>query len=91
MNYTDENPLNEFSGFIRVSDFAMLYFTGYSRPETATRKFRKKIRESKVLFEMLTANGYDENDRLLAPGLANMIVKAWGPPDAYKRRLSTKD
>jgi hypothetical protein len=91
MNYTDVNPLNEFSGFIRVSDFAKLYFTGYSRPETATRKFRKRIRESKDLFEMLTASGYDENDRLLAPGIANMIVKAWGPPDAYKRRFSSKD
>jgi len=86
MDYTDLQFLESFTSTTRVSDFAQLYFANYSRPETATKMFRKRIRESKSLYEKLIAADYNEKDRYLNSIHIRIIVSAWGAPQAYKRK-----
>lgn len=91
MNNTNPKTLDDHSGFIRVSEFANLYFPSYTRPEGSTRMFRQRIRASKDLYEKLLATGYNEKDRLINPAQIEIITVVWGSPEAYKRKYSRID
>lgn len=88
MDYTDQHFLENFKGFIRVSDLAVLYFANYSRPDAAVRMFRKRIRASKNLYDKLLATDYDEKETYIVPKHIKLIVEAFGSPEAYKRKYT---
>ena len=86
MNNTNSKSLNDHSGFIRVSDFANLYFPNYSRPDGAARAFRRRIKASNNLHEKLLAAEYNEKDIYINPAQISIIAQIWGSPEEYKRK-----
>ena len=87
MNHTEEDFLKNRSGFIKLSELAVLYFPG-SRPDVASRKLRKRIKETKSLYEELLEADYDEKNIELTPAQTNIIRNALGTPEAFKRKYS---
>ena len=87
MNNTEEDFLKNRSGFIKLSELAVSYFPG-SRPDVASRKLRKRIKETKSLYEELLEADYDEKNIELTPAQTNIIRNALGTPEAFKRKYS---
>ena len=87
MNNTEEDFLKNRSGFIKLSELAVSYFPG-SRPDVASRKLRKRIKESKSLYEELLKADYDEKNIELAPEQTRTIIKFLGSPESFKRKHS---
>ena len=71
---------------IRVSDIGKAYFTDYKKVQSATRMLRKRIRESKMLYEKLLEADYNERSLHLTPIQAKLIFYYWGTPEAYKAK-----
>ncbi len=87
MNNTEEDFLKNRSGFIKLSELAVSYFPG-SRPDVASRKLRKRIKESKSLYKELLEADYDKKNIELTPAQTNIIRNALGTPEAFKRKYS---
>jgi len=87
MNHTEEDFLKNRSGFIKLSELAVLYFPG-SRTDVASRKLRKRIKETKSLYEELLEADYDEKNIELTPAQTKIIRNALGAPEAFKRKHS---
>mgnify|MGYP000882750687 CR=1 FL=1 len=71
---------------IRVSDIAKAYFTDYKKVQSAKQMLRKRIRESKMLYEKLQEADYNEKSLYLTPIQAKLIFYYWGAPKAYKAK-----
>jgi hypothetical protein len=78
-------PLNN-NTCVRVSDIAKAYLPDYKKTQSATRMLRKRIRESRMLYEKLMEADYNEKSMFLTPIQVELIYRYWGKPDAYKAK-----
>jgi hypothetical protein len=83
MGNTKRQVPKSMAGCIKVADIANIYFPQYSKTETAKKKFRTMIRESKKLYNELIKNGYNEESEHLTPIQNDLIFSFWGKPKHY--------
>ena len=71
---------------IRVSEIAKAYFPDYQKTQSAMQMLRKRIKESKMLYEKLLEADYNEKSLYFTPIQAKLIFYYWGTPEAYKAK-----
>ena len=80
-------PLNN-NTCVRVSDIAKAYLPDYKKVQSATSMLRKRIRESKMLYQKLMEADYNEKSLFFTPIQIDLIYQYWGKPNAYRAKYA---
>lgn len=70
-----------------LSLVAEAYFPGYSRPQEATKKFRKEVTNNPRLHTELQEKGYNSKTYTLLPVYIRIIITCWGMPDEARIKV----